>query len=149
MEDKNKEIQYIARRYKPGRFSVNKGWKRLGIGPSYIWRRYRVAAAVAATIFLSATAVLVYRQYDMSAGPDIPQQHEQTVAPVYVSKVIDFENTPLPTVLERIKEVYGVEVINVPEDAERYTLSLHYEGTALDLVETINDILGTQMAIKK
>lgn len=143
----NKEIQYIASRYKRGMFSVDKGWKRLGIAPSYIWRRYRVAAAVAGAIFLSATAALIYRQYNASDSFVVPDQVEQTMAPAYVSRVIDFENTPLPVVLERITEVYGVEIINVPDDVDKYTLSLHYEGTPLDLIETINDILGTQMMI--
>lgn len=148
MED-NKEIQYIACRYRRGRFSVDKGWKRLGIAPSYIWRRYRVAAAVAGAIFLSATATLIYMQNTASDSSVVPDRVEQTMAPAYVSRVIDFDNTPLPVVLERIMEVYGVEIINVPDDADKYTLSLHYEGTALDLIETINDILGTQMTIEE
>lgn len=64
-------------------------------------------------------------------------------------KVIDFENTPLPEVVERIKEVYGVDVSGVPADAAGYRLSLHYQGEADDLISVINDILGTDMKIEE
>ena len=63
-------------------------------------------------------------------------------------KVVDFENAPLPVVVERIREVYGVEVDGLPENADDYVLSLHYEGTPVDLVDTINDLLSTEMTVK-
>jgi len=37
----------------------------------------------------------------------------------------------------------------LPENAEEYRLSLHYEGNPVELVETINDILDIKMAIKE
>ncbi len=37
---------------------------------------------------------------------------------------------------------------NIPENADDYMLSLHYEGNALDLIDTINVILGTSMEIE-
>ena len=64
-------------------------------------------------------------------------------------RVVDFENAPLPVVVERIREVYGVEVSGLPQDADDYVLSLHYEGTPVDLVDTINDILGTEMTVEE
>ena len=44
-----------------------------------------------------------------------------------------------------IEKVYGVKLGNVPDDDIR--LSLSYEGTAADLVDTINDLLGTEIEI--
>lgn len=143
------EIRYVARRYKPGRFNADKGWRRLGIAPSFRLRRLRVAAAVAGAVVLSATAAFVFHRYNNVGVQEAAVPVQETVAPELVVRVIDFEDTPLPVVVGRINEVYGVEVMNMPEDAGEYTLSLHYEGNAADLVETINDILGTQMYVAK
>ena len=51
-------------------------------------------------------------------------------------------------VVEKINETYNVKVTGLPESPEEYRLSLHYEGTASDLVETINEILGTELTVK-
>ena len=143
---KNKEVDFIARRYKRGRFSPDAGWHRLGIASVSIWRRYRVAAAVAATVILSATATILYREYRLNV---IPQQTVpvETVSQLAEVKVIDFENAPLPDVIKRIESVYGVKVEDVPSSPEGYVLSLHYEGTPTDLISVINDILETKMTV--
>lgn len=143
---KNKEVDFIARRYKKGRFSPDAGWRRLGIAPVSIWRRYRVAAAVAATVILSATATILYREYRMN---DEQQQSipVDTVSPLAEVKVIDFENAPLTEVVKKIESVYGVKVEGLPASPEEYVLSLHYEGTPTDLISVINDILETQMTV--
>lgn len=143
-----KEIKFIADRYKKGRFSTDKAWNRLGIRPVSIWRKYRVAAAVAAAVVITASAAIIYKA---STAPSIPSGTEVT-APVVAGKdvvrVIDFENTQLTVVVEKINETYGVKVTGLPESPDKYRLSLHYEGTASDLVETINEILGTELKVK-
>lgn len=142
------EISYIAKRYRKGRFSADKGWKRLGIAPSFRVRRMRIAAAIASFVVLTAAAAVIYRNDTVSeTNAEIPQTVTQN--PREVVKVMDFENTPLPVVVDKIKEVYGVEVTGLPENADEYRLSLHYEGNPVELVATINDILDTKMAIKK
>ena len=144
----NKEVDFIARRYKKGRFSPDAGWRRLGIAPVSIWKRYRVAAAVAATVILSATATILYREYRLE---DVPQQtmpvKTQTISPLAEVKVIDFENAPLPEVVKKIESVYSVKVEGIPASPDEYVLSLHYEGTPTDLISVINEILGTQMTV--
>lgn len=143
---KNQEIDFIARRYKKGKFSTDAGWRHLGIAPVSIWRRYRVAAAVAATVILSATATILYREYHLN---DVPQQAVpiESVSPLAEVKVIDFENAPLPEVIKKIESVYNVKIKDVPASPEGYELSLHYEGTPTDLISVINDILGTEMTV--
>lgn len=143
---KNKELDFIARRYKKGRFSPDAGWHRLGIAPVSLWRRYRVAAAVAATVILSATAAIVYKEYRLD---EVPQQTApvKNTSPLKEVKVIDFENAPLPDVIKKIESVYGVKVEGVPASPEGYVLSLHYEGTPTDLISVINDILETKMIV--
>lgn len=143
---KSKEVDFIARRYKKGKFSPDASWHRLGIAPVSKWRRYRVAAAVAATVILSATATILYREYRLN---DIPQPTVpvETVSPLSEVKAIDFENAPLPDVIKKIETVYNVKVNGIPASPEEYELSLHYEGTPTDLISVINEILGTQMTV--
>lgn len=143
------EVTYIAKRYRKGKFSVDKGWKRLNIKPAYKWSSLKIAAAVASVVVLSATAAVIYHQYELNHTSDKPvPEVVKPAASLEAVKVIDFENTPLPIVISKIKEVYGVEVVNIPDNATEYHLSLHYEGNAVDLVATINDILETQMSVK-
>ena len=141
-----KDIDFIAKRYHQGRFGADAGWRRLGVAPISRWKRYRVAAVVAATVVLSATAALIYREYGTA---DVPHRIVETTAvtPLLEVKVIDFENASLAEVINKIEEVYNVRVENLPGEDEEYELSLHYEGTPTDLIDAINDILGTQMTV--
>lgn len=145
--DQNEEINFVARHYRQGRFNAARAWKRVNPAPRVgWWRRYGVAAAVAAIILLSASAALIY---NLSAPINEPATQGEMAAPepspMEVVKVIDFEDTPLTTVVQRIEEVYGVAVTNLPDNADELRLSLHYEGDAADLIATINDILNTQL----
>lgn len=141
----NKELDFIARHYRKGRFSADAGWRRLGIANVPFRRRYRVAAAIAAMVVLTATAGLLYREYSASTTDSI--EEVRTPAPLEAVRVIDFENAPLAEVVEKIESVYDVNVVNLPDSTSEYTLSLHYEGTPSDLIDTINDILGTRMEV--
>ena len=145
-DDKN--IDFVARHYRKGSFSTDKGLKAIGFGAVGRWNRLKVAAAVAVIVVLSASAVLIYNRY-VPSQTDLTSEESEVVQQSLSEavRIIDFEDTPLPDVVDRIKDVYGVEIENLPVDADRYTLSLRYEGTADDLVETINDILGTEMII--
>lgn len=145
-------IKFVAKRYKRGRFIVKDGWKRLGITPTFNWQWHKIAAAIVGLAFLSATAAFIYNQYllpEPSAVESPSAEREMPVDAEATINAIDFENTPLPIVVERIKEVYGVEIVSLPDNAEELALSLHYVGNATDLVGIINDILGTNMRVKE
>ena len=58
-----------------------------------------------------------------------------------------FNDTPLAEVVKEIEKVYDVRLTSLPE--EEYRLTLSYEGTAEDLVATINELLGTHIEIEK
>lgn len=143
--EKDKEIDFIARRYRKGRFSTDSAWGRLAIAPATNRIRFKVAA-ISATILLSATAAIIYREYRVD---DMPQQTmpANSQSPLTEVKVIDFENAPLPEVVKEIESIYDVKVEGVPASPEEYVLSLHYEGTSTDLISTINDILETEMYV--
>lgn len=144
--EKDKEIDFIARRYRKGRFSTDSAWRRLAIAPATNRIRFKVAAAISATILLSATAAIIYREYRVD---DMPQQAmpANSQSPLTEVKVIDFENAPLPEVVKEIESIYDIKVEGVPASPEEYVLSLHYEGTSTDLISTINDILETEMYV--
>lgn len=144
------EVTFIAKRYRKGKFSVDRGWKRLDITPTTKRIHLKIAAVVSSVVILSATAALIYHQNELQHSPDKTVTEEvKPIASLEVVKVIDFENATLSSVVSKIKEVYGVEIVDVPENAEEYHLSLHYEGNAVDLVATINDILEIQMTVKE
>lgn len=144
----NKEIEYIAQRYKSGRFSTGEAWKKMGFRLVSGWTRSRVAAAIVLAIGLTATAAIVINQ-------TLQEPQQQKKEPVEATQPspgvgsIDFEDASLPDVIRKIKEVYGVEITGVPDNGAEYKLSLHYDGDVENLVSTINEILDTQLAVKK
>lgn len=147
MRNTDKDIDFVARGYRRGLFDADAGWRRLGIAPMSIWRRWRAAAIIAGAVALSATAAIVYSEYVADEPSQTPVEAAAPASVMEVVKAIDFENAPLPDVIAAIEETYGVKVGNAPADAENYTLSLHYEGTPADLVAAINEILGTKMTV--
>lgn len=142
-----KEIDFIASRYRSGRFSVNEAWARTGLARPSLWRRMRVAAAVAALLVLTATAAVFYRNYTLDSTPEPAQIEAPATSPAYTVRVLDFEDAPLSAVVREIEELYGVKLENLPANPDVYRLSLHYEGDAIDLVDTINGILGTEITL--
>ena len=142
------DVSYIAKRYHKGKFSVEEGWKRLNIVLPLRRRLIRIAAAIVSAITLSAAATVLFHKA-IEKQPDAKIEETIVTSPKQIIKVIDFENTSLPIVILKIKEVYGVEVTNLPENADELHLSLHYEGNPVDLVTTINDILDTEMTIEE
>lgn len=149
MQD-NKGIDYIAQHYRQGLFVEDEALRRIRPAVGGWWTRARVAAACVAVVVVSATAaVLVNNDFFADPSPVVEQAQSEAAVPEAVVRVIDFEATPLTVVVDKIKDVYGVEVDGLPENADDYSLSLHYEGSADDLIETINEILETDMTVRQ
>ena len=150
MKEENKDIKFIARHYNKGLFAVRPALRRIKGIRAVWWTRARIAAAITVAAVLTATAsVFVYNSYISHYDPTTTETEYSYLPAVETVRVIDFENTSLTIVVAKIKEVYGVDVVNLPANANEYSLSLHYEGTAIDLVDTINDILDTEMTIQE
>ena len=144
----DKDIKYISRHYKKGLFAVEPALRRIKPTTAKWWTRSRIAAACVVAVVITATAaIFVHNSYFHRPSSDTGVMQPTTLPASEIVRAIDFENAPLPTVVQKIREVYGVEVIDMPADASEYSLSLHYVGSATDLVETINDILDTDMKI--
>ncbi|MDE6479872.1 MAG: hypothetical protein K2L45_06330 [Muribaculaceae bacterium] len=146
----NKNINYITKHYKEGLFDVESALLRIKQSAPKWWTRSRIAAACIGAVVLTATAaVFVHKSYFWQPANDTEIIQPTNIPASEIIRSIDFENAPLPTVVQKIREVYGVEVTDMPADASEYSLSLHYVGSATDLVETINDILDTDMKIQE
>lgn len=145
---KENNIEFIAKHYRKGKFNANREWKRLGIAGKF-WNLKRISAAVAVgVVVVSAAAFAVYENYFVDTAPH-QDVIDNTVTAAYMVKAIDFENAPLTKVIESIENTYEVRITNIPEDATDFNLSLHYEGNAFELVETINDILDIDLKIEE
>lgn len=113
--------------------------------------RWRAAAAVAVVALVASASVLLIQ--NLSDRPDTPAAietvpAETTVTPASVeSAVIDYTDAPLKDVVADIERIYGVTVTGVPDYEIR--LTIHYEGDAEDVVETINELLGTKLKISR
>lgn len=144
----DKDLKFIARHYRKGMFAVEPALRRIkGVSPAW-WTRPRIAAACALAAILTATAaIFVHNNYFTAPDSTAAPTEQSAVNAADVVRIIDFEEAPLTDVVAKIREVYGVEVTGLPDNPYQYTLSLHYEGSALDLVETINDILDTDMTV--
>ena len=146
----DKDIRYIARHYRKGLFEVEPALRRIKPTATKWWTRSRIAAACIGAVVLTATAaVFVHKSYFAQPSIDTGVIQPANVPASEIVRSIDFENAPLPTVVQKIREVYGVDVVDMPANASEYSLSLHYVGSATDLVETINDILDTDMKIQE
>ena len=148
--EENKDIRYGERHYRKGLFAVEPALRRVKGTKGVWWTSTRIAAAcAAAAIFTATAAIFVYHSDIPETEISVPETGQPAIPAAEIVHVIDFEAAPLTEVTAKIREVYGVDVIGLPADPDQYTLSLHYEGSALDLVETINDILDTDMKVSE
>lgn len=146
-------IDFVTLYYCKGAFDADRALRMIRFLPAVPWWRRRgvVAAAIGGALVASA-AVFTYIVPDREEGGNLPT--EQVVTPAVETpaatevKKIEFADAPLARVVEEIERVYNVKVTNLPAGGD-YRLTLSYEGTAEDLVETINDLLGTNLAVER
>lgn len=147
MKDKFEEsLSFVVRFYRRGAFRPT----MLFVAPQR-WRRMAVAASVAFGIVVASACVYLLTTH-APVSETVEKTPETTVAttveaPHTVSRRIKFEDAPLTRVVDEIETVYGVEVSPVADnDTTRLTLS--YEGNAADLLDTINELLGTDLKLE-
>jgi hypothetical protein len=144
----NESLDFVARHYRRGAFDTASGLRRLGFRrrPAILRRVAVIAGAVA----LTASALFVgYYNFYAPDGTDsalqsAPPAGTPVAEPMKVVR-LEFSNASLSEVTDEICRVYGVTLANIP--IEDYRLTLSHEGNAYDLVETINELLGTDIVI--
>lgn len=151
-EDKfQKSIKFVTANYEEGAFSSEKAWRKLMLSNTFDWRR-KIAAAAIACVVLAASAFLYttlkpadsLQDKDINAGveiitPELPSSS--------VEARLEFTDAPLQEVVNSIEKTYGVKISGLPE--KEINLTLSYEGTADDIIETINETLQINLAIEK
>lgn len=150
-KDFEESVKFVAQNFEEGSLLPRKGWQRFRLAHRISNFRRNIAAACIATIVLAASASIYY----LSSATSETESNEtfshssvettETTAEKTVK--IEFKDTPLKQVVAEIEQAYDVTVDNVPEEEIRLTIS--YEGTASDVVETINDLLNTNLTISK
>lgn len=147
-------IDFVTLYYCKGAFDPDRSLRMIRFLPPVPWWRRRgvVAAAIGGALVASA-AVFTYIVPEREDVDKVPTEQmvkpaDESAAPVMEVKKIEFADAPLARVVDEIESVYNVRVTNVPVDGN-YRLTLSYEGTAEDLVEAINDLLGTGLAVER
>lgn len=146
----DKDIDFVVSHFREDALCPESNWRRFRAIVGLRRRRASVAAAVVAIIVVSATAAIF--TYKKLSAPHIGTETSyelavEDVAPTDQPKLIVFEATGLSEVVARVETEYGVKIVNVPPNANDYVLTLRYEGTPEELIETINEILGTHLRV--
>lgn len=144
-------VKFVASHYESGAFRRHDAWVRIFGKKGFNWKRISVAASVICVIL--AASAFVYMTLDLRdrSGHKEDKNIETVSSPDVKTGInfasLEFIDAPLSEVVEKIETTYGVTISGLP-DKELY-LTLKYEGTAQDLVETINDALGTDLKIEQ
>lgn len=152
MTEKNKteeSIRFVTRHYQDDTLLPREGWQRFSVSHHISSLRRNVAAACIGAVVFAAAASIYY----FNTRPDIPatvenmnvQPSETAGVPEQRIERIEFHNASLKEVVAEIERVYGVTIGNVP--SEEMSITISYEGTAQDVVETINDLLTLNLTV--
>ena len=144
----DESLEFVVRHYQQGMFRPDRRFM-----PYWSWRRISVAASVAIGVLVASAALYVYMtpSAPKAVAPEVtaPAPVIET-APATEAKVVNitFNDAPLSEVVSEIENVYDVRVGNLGNDGT-LRLTLSYEGTASELLEIINDTLGTNLTIEE
>ncbi len=149
IKEMEEDLQFVAHHFKEGTLLPSNGWRKFKLTHHLSSVRFRVAAASIAAVVFAASASIYY--FSSHTTPSTSEESIKVATqgtalpPDTKTAKIEFKNTPLSEVVAEIERVYGVKVINIPTDQIMVTIS--YEGTASDVVETINDLFDTHLKI--
>lgn len=149
-----KSLRFVAAHYRRDAFSSDRDWLALNIDNRSWLRRHTAAAAIWGGILLASAAVatwmLVPADRPQPAPRPTPAETHTVAAPDLRRRTqrIEFADASLEEVADSIRSLYGVELTDMPVSG-KYRLTLSYEGTADELVDVINDILGTSIRISE
>lgn len=153
-DNMKKSLRFVAKFYTPGILTPDPSFIARGIP---FWKRHAVAASLIGTAFAAAAAFTTYlalkpteAEYEVPLSEEVVEtsvDYPQETPKAEQVKKMKFEDAPLSEVVNAIEEEYGVKVSGETKGQPHLTLS--YQGTAVDLVATINDLLGTNLTIEK
>ncbi len=141
-------VSFVARHWRRGAFPQREVLADI-TGRRFLFMSRRVAAAVIA-VAAAGCAVAAFLWYSHASRPPehapvVPREHVAAPPPRHAVRRIELLDASMRQIAGEVREVYGVELVNLPSDDARLTLS--YEGTADDFVATVNDLLGSDIRI--
>lgn len=144
-------LEFVVNHWSKDAFDARRDWRELGLVRLPWWRRHAAAAAICGVVLAACAALGTW--VIVSESENISEEQTQPAAtpvevsadPMTVSRRIEFSDASLQEVADAVAKIYGVRLENLPSEAGRVTLS--YEGTAPDLVETLNFMLGSSIRI--
>ncbi|MDE6547715.1 MAG: DUF4974 domain-containing protein [Muribaculaceae bacterium] len=150
MKDKN--IDFVLRHFRFDAFNPEENWRNFIALAGLRRRRVGVAAVVASIIVLSTSAAIftyTYRSTPSAGSESAKEVTVNEICSVSEPELMIFESTRLSEVVETVEIKYGVRINNVPSNANEYVLTLRFEGTPEELIDAINEILGTRLTVEK
>ena len=149
---RDKEIDFIVSHFREDAIRPEQNWHRFKVMAGLRRRRMGVVAVISSIIAISATAAIFIHKEHSAPSVVSETAHGVTVQDICSAnepKLMVFEATGLAEVVETVESEYGVKIGNVPLNADEYVLTLRYEGTPEELIEAINEILGTRLTVEK
>lgn len=152
---KQTDIDFVLRHYRRGALSAKQAWRQLDIpAPQPKWlgvfRGRRAAAAACVAAVLTASAFLGYRFVYGGRQAAAPTTAAPAAAPAGTQPQprLEFTDVPLAEVVATVERTYGVTVSGLGADSN-LRLTLSYQGDADELLEAINQLLGTSLKVEK
>lgn len=153
-KQKNEEsLQFVARHFQDDTLLSRPGWRYFKLTHNLLKSRFTfsrsVAAACIGVIVLAASASIYF--FALSSKDSAPEGNFSAPEPLpsvsfeEKSLRIEFQDATLKQVVAEIERAYGVTISNLPSEEMKITIS--YEGTAEDVVETINALLDINLTI--
>ncbi len=148
-QELDENIQFVAQHFIEGTLLPYKGWQRFKLLHHISTYRRNIAAAGIAAVVLAASASIYYFTiHDGGATSEsvtAKVDSNSTITKEAKTAKIQFNNAPLTDVVAEIERVYDVKITNLPE--EEILITISYEGTASDLIETINELFNIKLTI--
>lgn len=148
-KERIESLTFVTEHFKEGALLAHNGWRRFKLSHHFSnFRRNIAAASVAVAVFAATASICYYSFLNPSHTTDDTKSGVVIETPNTAEAKIErihFQNVPLKDVVAEIERVYGVTITNVPEEQIRVTIS--YEGTSSEVVETINELFETNLII--
>lgn len=142
-EIKDKRMEFVLRYYQTSKLDTQKAIQKVMPAKTVpLWRKWAVAASLAAIIFGGAYAALTTQgnAEGKQEGTELLPQNQQTPS-AKTTRHFHFDNTPLPEVLKELGSYYGV---TLTADKTDKRLTADFDSGSLDetlhMIEQVLDV---------
>lgn len=143
-EIKDKSLEFVLRYYQAGKFDTRQAIRKVMPTKTVpLWRKWAVAASLAAVIFGGAYAAFTTLGSADGNGEIQLQQQDRKTSSAKPSHHFHFDNTPLPEVLQELGTYYGV---TLTADKTDKRLTADFDSESLDeTIQMIEQVLDVKI----